>query len=98
MPAYACRKDRNHDEIADTFRQLGWVVEDTYQHAQYTEGFPDLIAERDGVVLWVEVKYPGGTMTDAERAFAERHRGSYIVVSSVDAVLAAVDPWFRDHA
>lgn len=87
-PAYACRKDANHDSIADMFRFLGWEVEETYQHAQYTPGFPDLIVERDGRVLWVEVKIPRSGLTRQEQAFAARHAETYRVVKSVDDVLA----------
>lgn len=86
-PAYARRKDANHDEIAEAFRRLGWQWIDTYQHAAYTEGFPDGLVAKDGFIALVEVKGKRGRLTKAERAFHEGFQGKVWVIRSIDDVL-----------
>jgi len=75
MPRRACRKDANHDEIRDALRQLGWDVIETYQFAQYDPGFPDLLCEKRGVIVFVEVKAEGGKLTKDEKAWCLAHKG-----------------------
>ena len=86
-PRRACRKDANHDEIADAIRLHGWQVYDTFQVAQYLPGWPDLLACREGETVWVEVKTARGRLTADERKFQAVHRGRYVVLRSVDDVL-----------
>jgi len=60
--------DRNHPEIVDAFRALGWRVKSTAG----LKGWCDLTCQRvfRGVVvtLLVEIKMPKGTMTPAQMA------------------------------
>jgi hypothetical protein len=51
--AYARKVDRNHSEIRDTLRALGWHVEDC---SRVGGGFPDLIALKGKRVEFCEVK------------------------------------------
>jgi len=83
----AARKDENHDQIAEAFRALGWQVIEAYQFAQFCPGFPDIIAIKDGVVRFVEVKTPVGRLTKTEKAFLDRFPQIVRVVRSVDDVL-----------
>ena len=68
MPRRACRRDANHNALSDTARRLGWLVWDTWQHAQYTPGWPDAVWTGYGVVF-AEYKAKGGRLTDDERQF-----------------------------
>ena len=92
-PRRACSVDANQGQIADAFRRLGWDVIDTHAVAQYVPGFPDLIVTRpvglcDVVVFGIEVKMPGGTLTEKEGEFAALHpHWAPIVVYTVDDVL-----------
>ncbi len=90
MPRRACRKDANHDAIADTFRVCGWGWIDTWEHAQYTPGFPDGIAAGPGGVVFVEIKGESGSLTDAEETFHWELRAQgfdVVVLESVDEAL-----------
>lgn len=93
MVRRACKKDSNHDEVADAFRRLGWLWVDCYQFGQFVPGFPDGLAARDGRVLWVEVKTAKGRLTPDEVMFRARlgRDGEYVVVRSVDDVLELVN-------
>ena len=95
-PRRSCRKDLNHDEIANAFRKLGWHVLDTYQIGQLIPGFPDLmmcLKCRPGVGALVEVKAPGGKLTPAEAEFHESWPGPIMIVSSVDEAIAITEKW-----
>ena len=70
-PRRACRKDATHDEIRDALRALGWYVLDTWQHAQYTPGFPDLVAICPEATVFVEVKALNGKLTPDESRFRQ---------------------------
>lgn len=52
-----------------------------------TNGVSDLLALRDSTVIFIEVKRPGGKLSDHQAAFLDdvrRHGGVGICVSSVD--------------
>lgn len=88
-PRRDCRKDDNHDDIAEAFRMCGWRFIDTYQHAQYTPGFPDGLAVRGHRTVWVEVKTAQGTLTDKERMFRDYELagdGEYEIVRTLEDV------------
>jgi hypothetical protein len=84
----ACRKDANHDELSDAARRLGWYVVDTYQFAQYIPGWPDAVWAREGRTVLVEYKTPSGRLTKDERLFQATWPGEYVVVRSVEDVIA----------
>lgn len=90
-PRRDCKRDANHDEIADTFRRMGCMVIDTHQFAQYLPGYPDLDVRRGGRSVLVEVKADGGRLTPDEAAFAELcagYRVQYEVVRTAEQAVA----------
>ncbi len=89
MTRRVCSTDSNQSEIVDALRRLGWDVIDTHGCAQYVPGFPDLVAIRQGQVVGIEVKAPGGRLTVDELAFAMAHpEWVPVVVRTVEDVLA----------
>jgi hypothetical protein len=93
-PRRACRKDVNHDLIAETFRKAGCLVLDTHQVAQYIAGYPDLDVRWGARSVLVEVKTADGTLTDDERAFAWTCMAYYVpcvVVRTEGQALALVE-------
>lgn len=89
-PRRACRKDANHDEIKAIAEGLGWWIIDTYQHAQYTAGFPDQIWVCPACTVFVEIKDSHGTLTDDEEDWMMEFiaaGGCYRVVRSEEDVL-----------
>lgn len=85
-PRRACRKDANHDIIADAFRVHGCDWVDTWQYAQYTPGFPDGIVRYGRVVRFIEVKTPGAKLTPDEEIFRALHEDVYRVVATLEDV------------
>lgn len=85
------KKDKNHDEIARTFMQLGWSWKDTHNMG---DGFPDGIAGKAGINLMVEIKNRetvGRARTGLRDAQVEFHawwRGPIAVVYTPDEVIA----------
>lgn len=56
-------------------------------------GASDIIAIRDGRVLFIEVKRPGGTQREGQVAFQsaiERHGGRYVLVKSLDELMEKI--------
>lgn len=82
-PRRACRKDANHDAIADAFRKLGWVWVDAYQCAQYVPGFFDGLACRGDLVVGVEVKAGREQLTPEELTFHMCWPGRTLIARSV---------------
>jgi len=67
--------------------QLGLSVYDLSQprHTMQTRGLPDLIAIGRGLILFIEVKRPGGKQTIHQQDFGlqvEANGGTYVVWSS----------------
>ena len=75
------RRDANHAEIIAALRAIGAEVYDT---ADLGGGFPDCVVLYNGRVTLVEIKAPGGKLTDAERDFQRRFDPVYLVVWSVE--------------
>jgi hypothetical protein len=88
MPRRGCRKDLNHDEIAECFRDLGWQWWDTYQVAQFLPGFTDGLAIKRGVVVLIEVKSGKGTLTSDEATFHLQYAGPIEVARNQQDVIA----------
>ena len=68
-------------------KQLGLPVYDLSQPRAtcQTPGLPDLIAIGRGLILFIEVKRPGGKRTEYQRQFqreVEANGGTYVVWSS----------------
>ena len=68
-PKYGRKVDRNHANIRDELRTMGFTVADM---SQIGSGHPDLLVggyhrEQDETVsVYVEVKMPGESLTEAE--------------------------------
>ena len=92
MPRTAAKKDANHDEIKKAFQRLGWYWKDTYQLGL---GFGDGVASRPWVNVVVEVKGPGGRLTDAEHTYHTECPGPIEVVASLDDVLRVNEKYGR---
>lgn len=62
------RTDSNHAEIRDALRARGWKVRSL---ASVGDGMSDLLVHRPGTacVRLIEVKAPGGELTDDQKAF-----------------------------
>ena len=78
------RRDRNHTEIRKAFRRLGWTVWDT---AACGHGAPDLVCGKAGRNILVEIKSPGGVLTQDEADFSMAWRGEYHIVSCLEDVV-----------
>ena len=78
-----CKKDKNHNEIRDEFKRLGWSVFETYQ----LSGFVDQVVGKFNVTLLVEVKQEGKPLTEAQQKFADNWRGTApVAIRSVEDV------------
>jgi Holliday junction resolvase len=88
---HAKRTDSNHAAIRQALRDAGWDVEDL---SHVGHGVPDLVAEKDERLIWVEIKdgkkSPSARrLTDKEHWFHEllvRCGITVRVVTSVDDV------------
>lgn len=85
MVRRACSVDANQGEIMAALRRLGWDVIDAHQFAQACPGFPDLIAARLGVVLFIEVKVGVKGLTVDEEIFWTQHE-AYLPLRLVRSV------------
>ena len=64
MSQRARKVDANHGEIRTALRDAGYPVKDVHSFA----GMFDLLTmTRDGRLVFIEAKTPGGKLTDAER-------------------------------
>jgi hypothetical protein len=66
----------------------GWFhfpIIQNFKIAKGMSGLPDRIAIKNGIVLFIEIKKPGGKWSAKQQEFAEsvrQHGGHYIVVES----------------
>lgn len=86
-PAYARRKDANHNELSAAASELGWRVVDTFQFAQYVPGWPDAVWARAGRTVLVEYKVGRARLTKDEALFAATWPGEYAIVRSPEDVV-----------
>ena len=66
MTRWARRVDRNHGEIREGLRKMGYTVWDT---SRLGGGFPDLLVWDKRRLILVEVKMPGEKLTVDEETF-----------------------------
>ena len=82
------KRDGNEREIIERFRAFG---------ASVHQGGPlDLIVGFYGRTGVVEVKAPGGKLTEAEALFLKDHKGFAAVVGDVAGVADVLDRLLRD--
>lgn len=71
------RKDANHDELTQAYRELGSSCEDT---SSLGAGFPDAVVGTAGITDLVEFKTEQGTLEPAQGTFMQKWRGSLVWV------------------
>lgn len=93
----AAKKDRNHNEIADAFKRLGFSVADT---SRLGGDFPDIVIAKAGSTALVEIK--DGKKSASQRKlrpgqqeFKDTWKGEYYVVESLDEVECISFNWSR---
>lgn len=67
----------------------GWFVVKIHQSLGSYPGIADLVATKDGVTVWIEVKKPGGRLSVSQEKFRDditRHGGTYLVARCVEDV------------
>ena len=86
------RKDGNHKEIIQAFRDLGASVFDT---ASLGSGFPDIVIGMKGSNVLVEIK--DGSLPPSKRKltpdeikFHELWRGKVVIINNVDEVIELI--------
>lgn len=90
--SYRKRVDGNHSEVIAALRKAGWRVKDT---SRYGDGFPDALARRGDVLLFIEIKDGAKSLsrrqlTDEEAEFVTWF-GEWPVRASYRVVLSAED-------
>lgn len=76
--------------IMDYLRLRDWFVVKIHQSLGSYKGIADLVATKDGVTLWIEVKTPSGKQSEHQKTFESdivSHGGRYMVARSVDEVM-----------
>ena len=74
-------------QVRDYLRVKGWFVFHVLQGLGAYKGIPDLIAVRDGRVIFIELKTARGRQSDYQRKFQadlEAAGGEYVLCRGVD--------------
>lgn len=79
MSNRSTRRDANHAEIDAALRGDGWMTRDTHAVGG---SFPDIVAAKAGINLLVEVKSPGGKLSEGQEVFFRTWPGPKIVAFS----------------
>ena len=80
-------------QTRDYLRWNHWLVIRLQQSLGCHKGLPDLLAVRDGIVLWIEVKTPKGKLSRYQEQFKqdlEGHGGRYLIIRSLADVMRLV--------
>jgi len=96
-PAYARKKDLNHDAIVAEFVSRGVRVLGTYQFAAFLPGFPDLMCVLGPIVRLVEVKGDKGEMTTDEVTFHGCFPSICCVVRNEEEAASIVEEMLDDY-
>ena len=86
MPNYAyARTDTTHKAIRAACRKAGYFWQDTYRQG---DGCPDaFVLSKSGRWIALEIKSPGGTLTEAEEKVFDQVRGPLYMVTSAEQTL-----------
>ena len=80
--------------IKDYLLAKGWFCVKIHQQGKYCfKGISDLIAVKDGITIFVEVKTPTGKLRPEQMSFMEQiqnHGAKYIIARSLDDIREAV--------
>lgn len=74
-------------QVRDYLRWQGWYVYRNHQSLGSHKGLSDLTAVRNGVTAWIEIKKPGGRISDYQLKFREEieaHGGKYLIVTKIE--------------
>lgn len=71
------RKDSNHDELSDAYRELGCSVVDL---SSVGSGVPDAVIGAAGITDFAEFKTKDGRLEPAQNTFMQTWRGSIVWV------------------
>lgn len=77
-------------QIRECLKFYGWFVIRIQQGLGCHKGISDLIAIRDGKTIYIEIKKPGGVLSEYQKKFrddVEAHGGKYVVMKDVEDVL-----------
>jgi Holliday junction resolvase len=77
-------------QVKDWLKYNGWFVFHVLQGFGSFRGIPDLIAVKEGLVLFIECKREGNTLTTDQRKFkdeVEKHGGIYITAYGIGDVI-----------
>ena len=80
-------------QVRDYLRHMGWFVFHVLQGLGSYKGISDMIACKDGVVLFVEIKNPRGKQSDNQIKFQsdiEERGGRYLIARSWEDVSAYI--------
>jgi len=77
----AKRTDANQQTIMDTFRQLGYRVQDC---SGMGKGFPDLLISKTGENILIEVKTESGSLTPDQIRFISGWNSAVYICRDVD--------------
>lgn len=85
----AARRDDNHAEIRDAYRDIGFSV---YDAGNVHAGFPDLVVGKYGITCLVEVKDPkkppsARALTTKQMEFHADWKGDARIIMTVDDVI-----------
>lgn len=80
--------------VRDYLRLRGWFVFHLLQGLGCFPGLSDLVAIRNGRVLFIELKRPGKSeQSDPQRKFQtdiEREGGEYVLIDSLEGIIEVV--------
>lgn len=79
--------------VRDYLRATGWAVWRMQASMGFPQGFSDLLALRQGRVLFLEIKAPGGQLSRHQERFRDEvqaHGGEYVVCRSLEDLYAAL--------
>lgn len=80
--------------IRDVLRYKGWFVVRNQQGMGSHAGLSDLVAIKNSIVIWIEVKAEKGYMSPHQEQFKQdisTHGGLYILAKTVDDVVQYID-------
>jgi hypothetical protein len=78
-------------QVRDYLTLKNFFVYRNHQSLGSHKGLSDLTAIKGGRVIWVEIKKPGGKLSDYQRVFRDNITycgGTYYVVDSLDFMMA----------
>ena len=83
------------DQVREYMRRCKWFIFNIHQQGIFChKGISDYIAVKNGRVLFIEVKKPGGKQSAYQLKFEEDikdHGGEYILVDSLESLQSQIE-------